>query len=341
MTKTPKKSKYLVLEHYQLDMQKAIESMIIVERETAKPTSGQVLIKIESAAVNPSDLTFIQGIYGIKKAVPTVPGFEGSGIVVSAGEDTVSQSFIGKRVAFAANNDGDGSWAEYIVTNTKSCIPIMVDLPKEQAAGMIVNPYTAVGLMEQAEAHGSKAIILSAAASQLAGMVRSLAKDKGITVINVVRREEQVAQLKAAGEMYIFNSNANGFASKLRKLAKKLEATSFFDAVSGELTGLILSAMPEMSQAVVYGALTGENISNVAARDIIFMQKSIQGFILGKWIASAGIEKMQQASMLLQTAFAKGQMTAEIQKTVTLEDAKSGILQYAQNMSDGKVVILP
>ena len=80
-----------------------------------------MLIKVEAATLNPSDILFMQGKYNVKLNYPYTPGWEGSGIVVAAGEGA-GQGLIGKRVAFMKSFEVGtyqfgGSFAEYCVTN--------------------------------------------------------------------------------------------------------------------------------------------------------------------------------------------------------------------------------
>ena len=91
--------------------------------EVPKPGPGQVLIKVEAAVINPSDLYMMRGDYGGTFEYPLVPGAEGSGTVVGYGGGWMAWSLMGKRVGFTrpAEKGGKyskgGSYAEYCVTN--------------------------------------------------------------------------------------------------------------------------------------------------------------------------------------------------------------------------------
>ena len=76
---------------------------LLQEVEVPIPEKGKVLIKIESSPVNPSDNSFIRGIYSTKKTLPVIPGFEASGIVVATGDDFMSKRLLGKAVAYCLN----------------------------------------------------------------------------------------------------------------------------------------------------------------------------------------------------------------------------------------------
>lgn len=84
-----------------------------------QPRDGEVLIRMEASPINPSDLGFIAGTYSNRKEPPVIPGFEGSGTVVSSSGGLIGWSIVGKRVAVAASETGDGCWAEFMVAPAK------------------------------------------------------------------------------------------------------------------------------------------------------------------------------------------------------------------------------
>ena len=144
-----------------------------------EPGPNQVQIKVHSAMLNPSDILFMRGKYNVKLNYPYTPGWEGSGTVVKAGPGMMAQWLVGKRVAFNKQFEiltfkMGGSMAEYIVTDVKSIIPIGDDITLEQAAGLFVNPLTALGMVDRCKELRAKAIIVTAAASQIGRMIIKL-----------------------------------------------------------------------------------------------------------------------------------------------------------------------
>ena len=137
----------------------------------------------------------MRGKWGIEIPYPFTPGWEGSGTVVEAGPGQLEQSFIGKRVGFVKQSEVGkftfgGAYAEYMVTDTKSVIPVEDDIPLEQASSLFVNPLSAIGLVERLVELKSTTTIITAAASQLGRMLIKLCLKEGITPICTVRREE-------------------------------------------------------------------------------------------------------------------------------------------------------
>ncbi|HEX7285129.1 MAG TPA: alcohol dehydrogenase catalytic domain-containing protein, partial [Candidatus Angelobacter sp.] len=102
------------------------ESIHVVQMPVPHPGPGQVLVRVYASPINPSDLMFVQGLYGFKKPLPAVPGFEGSGTVVAAGAGVMPRILLGRRVACAAADAkvAGGMWAEYLVTAAQMCIPL-------------------------------------------------------------------------------------------------------------------------------------------------------------------------------------------------------------------------
>jgi len=134
------------------------------------PGHHQVLIKVESAALNPSDILFMKGKYNIKLNYPYTPGWEGSGTVIKAGTGMYSQWLLGKRVAFMKAFEVNeykigGSFAEYAVADVKGCIPLSEEHTFDEAASFVVNPLTAVCLVERCKKLRAKCIIVTAACS--------------------------------------------------------------------------------------------------------------------------------------------------------------------------------
>jgi NADPH:quinone reductase-like Zn-dependent oxidoreductase len=82
---------------------------------------------VDSAPINPSDLAFFKGSYSSAKKFPTVPGFEGSGTIVSSGGGLQGWGKVGKRVAVAALGQW-GTYAEYCIVNATSCVELDNDM---------------------------------------------------------------------------------------------------------------------------------------------------------------------------------------------------------------------
>src|SRR5581483_9543725 len=261
------------------------ESVAVVHMPVPRPGAGEVLVHIAATPLNPSDEAFTRGLYGFKKPLPAIPGFEGSGTVIEAGGGMMAAFLKGKRVACHAADPkiAGGTWAEYLVTPASAAVPLRKEVDMEQGATMLVNPMTAWALVEAARQGKHPAIVQTAAAGALGRMVLRLARRFSIPVINVVRRAEQVELLRGLSAEHILNSSDQDFDIKLRELCRQLKASIGFDAVAGETTLRVLRAQPKGSRMLVYGALT-LTPCQVDPGSLIFEGKRLEGFWLSGWL---------------------------------------------------------
>jgi NADPH:quinone reductase len=337
----PQEMKAVVLTAYHEAAADAIGGLQVRTRPVPTPRRGQVLVRVEAAPCNPSDVLFLQGKYGVRKTLPAVPGWEGAGTVVASGGGWLARWLNGKRVACGVQGDRDGSWAEYVVANAAECIPLKKKLDIEQGASLIINPLTAMGLFDTAERNGHRAAIQTGGASQLGRMLIRIAAEAEFPLISVVRRETQVELLKSLGAAHVLNSSDEHFADDAKSLCERLGATTGFDAVGGAQTGTLMNLMPPRSTVYVYGALSEEASGNLEPLELIFHNKTVKGFYLGEWLKSRGAIGILRAANHVQRMLIDGRLATQIQRRVGFGDVKEGLLQYLDHMTDGKVLIKP
>ncbi|QDU87934.1 Alcohol dehydrogenase [Pirellulimonas nuda] len=331
----------LLLEAHHDDVLEAVRSLKVVQRATPKPAHGQVLVKMDASPCNPSDLLFLQGKYGTGKTLPTVPGWEGAGTVVASGGGLLAWWLQGKRVACGNQDDRDGAWAQYMAANAAECIPLKQGLTLEQGATLIINPLTAVGLLATARKEGHAAAVQTAGASQVGRMVVRLAKEAGYPLISIVRRDAQVELLKREGAAHVLNSSNAGFVEQLTDTCAKLQATAAFEAVAGDMTGIVLNAMPRGATAYVYGSLSETACGGVEPLGLVFEEKQLRGFYLGGWLKQQGSLGILRAAGRVQRMVMKRQIGTHVERRVGLEGAAAALEHYVQHMTDGKVLIAP
>ncbi|MDT8394059.1 MAG: zinc-binding dehydrogenase [Bacteroidales bacterium] len=333
--------KAVKLPQYQGNIIRALRSLELVDHTTPVLHPHQVMIAIEAAPCNPSDLAFIQGGYNIKKSIPAIPGFEGCGTVIDAGSSDEVTALLNERVSFFSQSDSGGSWATHTVVDATDCLIIHKDMPIEQAACFSVNPFTAYAMVRLAKNKGCKAIIQNAAGGQVARFVNVLAKREGIGVINIVRKEEHINQLSEAGYEHILCSAAEDFRENLKHRASALDARMAFDAVGGEQSGYMLQSMPGNSALYLYGALAASTLSEIPATDVIFRKKTIQGFNMNEWKNALDRNSFENISAELQQLFLSGILKTRIRQIYSLSEHGTALMQYIRNMSDGKIIFKP
>lgn len=309
--------------------------LTVEERDIPSPRSGELLVKIAASPINPSDVMFTYGMYGIRKPLPAIPGFEASGVVVAVGAG-VDPGQLGQRVACFAGAD-DGSWAEYMRVPATNAFPVADHISDEQASMMLVNPLTARALVDMVE--GQHAFVQTAAASALGKMIQRLASERGLTPINIVRRGEAVAELQALGAEHVLNSHDANFEESFRDLAKSLNARLCFDAVAGELTGRLLHLMPRGSRMIVYGGLSMQPVT-IGLDDLIFRHKQVEGFWLSTWMPTLSPGHLQSIWQEEQTHIS-GTFKTDVRGRYPIDQITEALAEYSGHMSGGKVLITP
>ena len=239
-----------------------------------EPGPTEVLIRVEAAPINPSDLGLLLAGADVSAAivsgppdrpVVTVPlpvaamramagrvgipmpvGNEGAGTVVAAGSSAAAQALVGKTVAAA----GGGMYAQYRCVDVTLCLELPARTRPAEGASSFVNPMTALGMVETMRRENHVALVHTAAASNLGQMLNRLCIEEHIPLVNIVRRPEHVDLLRSAGAAYVCNSAAPDFMADLTAALKETSATLGFDAVGGgRLASQILTCMEAAASA--------------------------------------------------------------------------------------------
>lgn len=256
---------------------------------------------------------------------------------MAAGEG--AEALIGTRVAFAVSLGGSGAWAEYALTDAIACIPLRPDISDVDGSAQIVNPLTAMAMVENAAADGD-AFVISAATSQLGKLMISLAKDRNLKVIALVRRVEAITPLKKLGAAEVLVTTNPDFTDQFAAASHALKPRVFLDGVSDQICETVFTLMPNNARWVSYGKLGTEAPKLTQMGQLIFMGKKIEGFWLTNWMRSTPPADQARVVGEVQARFADGRWHTDVAATLTLAEVIDG-LASATNKTDGKVVITP
>lgn len=230
------------------------------------PGDDEVVVRVEATPINPSDLGLLLGPADISSLsefevagapalsfhVPAARlaavrgrigqalavGNEGAGTVVAAGANAAA--LLGKRVGMI----GGAMYADYRRIGTEDVTPLPDGASAADGASMFINPLTALGFVETARGEGHKAIVHTAAASNLGQMLQRICRDENLSLINIVRSKAQEEILRSIGAVYVLNSEDPDFAARLTDMIEETGATIAFDSVGGGTLGsAILQAM--------------------------------------------------------------------------------------------------
>lgn len=301
------------------------------------PGPGQVLIRLRVASVNPSDLHFIKGEYGQPRVRGAPAGFEGCGDVIAAGDG--AEALLGQRVAFVVTVASSGAWAEYALTQAAACVPLRAEVSDIDGAAQIVNPMTAMAMVDIARQAG-EAFVISAATSQLGKLMCALGRDLGLKPIALVRRKGAVDLVRAAGAEEVVVTTDPDAMRAFAAISARLKPRVFLDAVADQVSEQVFTAMPRGARWVVYGKLATRAPELTRMGQLIFMGKRIEGFWLTRWMRSTPPADQARVAAEVQARFADGRWKTDVSARLALNDVVSD-LAAALKKTDGKVLIVP
>jgi NADPH2:quinone reductase len=257
---------------------------------TPVPGANEIVVRIEAAPINPSDLGLLFAGADMSKATQagtpdqpqvTAPipeaalrtltarvgqympvGNEGAGIVVEAGSSAAAQALLGKTVAML----GGAMYSQYRCLPLEQCLVLPAGATPADGASAFVNPLTALCMIETLRSEGHTALVHTAAASNLGQMLNRICAQEGIPLVNIVRSDAQVELLRGLGAAHVCNSSSPSFMQDLIQALTATGATLAFDAIGGgKLAGQILTAMEiilgkKATQYSRYGSATHKQV---------------------------------------------------------------------------------
>ncbi len=352
----------------------------LVDVPTPEPGEDEVVVRVEATPINPSDLGLLVGAAdmttakasGTKDApvitakVPqalmsamaarldqSMPvGNEGAGVVIKTGSSDAAKALMGKTVAII----GGAMYAQYRTLKARDCQPLPSGTTAAEGASWFVNPLTALGMTETMRREGHKALVHTAAASNLGQMLNKICLKDGIPLVNIVRSQAQADILRKIGARHVVDSSAPTFLNDLTNALVETGATIAFDAIGGgKLAGQIIHCMEvainksakEYSrygssvhkQVYVYGAL---DTSPIELPRSLGMAWGVGGWLLTPFLQKIGPAEIgrlrQRVVEELKTTFA-----SHYTKVVSLQEAldPANVAAYAKRATGEKFLINP
>ncbi len=345
------------------------------EVDMPAPTGNQVLVKMEAAPINPSDLALLfsaadleNAEYSPGKIVAQMPepflsgakgrhgqrlpvGNEGAGEVVATGDGDMAKALMGQRVACVPGH----AYSEYAIAEAPMCLPLG-DVSSADGASAFVNPMTALGFVETARMENQNAILHLAAASNLGLMLNRICLEDGLKLVNVVRKQSQVDLLKSQGAEYVVNSSDDDFMDQLRAAIDATDAYLGFDPIGGgKMSDACLKAMEQvaaskMSEFSRYGSNQDKKMYVYGRLDLgptiltpsYGLQWNIAGWLLTPFLAKAGMEttvRMRQRVLAGITTTFASTYKAEVGLEQMLE--KDAAIDYRAMKTGEKYLVTP
>jgi NADPH2:quinone reductase len=345
-----------------------------------EPQAHEVVIRVEASPMNPSDLGLLFGAADMGTArfsgtaerpvvTATVPerarpamagrldqsmpvGNEGAGVVVKAGSSPAAQALLGKTVAAI----GGAMYSQYRAVAAAQCIELPAGTTAAEGASCFVNPLTSLGMVETMRKEGHKALVHTAAASNLGQMLNKICQKDGIALVNIVRKQEQEDLLRGLGAKYVCNATSPTFLEDLTQALVETGATLAFDATGGgKLAGQILGCMEAALNRTAkeysrYGSTTHKQVYIYGGLDRnptefvrnFGMAWGMGGWLLFPFLGKLGDEGTQRLKARvvaeLKTTFAS-KYTREVSLVEALQSDAIGV--YGKQATGEKFLLNP
>ena len=307
----------------------------IAEADSVPLSSGQARVSVLAAPIHPSNLLQISGHYGVPPKLPAVPGSEGVGRVTEVASD-VDGLAVGQTVLLAGYN----TWQQELVGPATSFIGLPDGADVQQLSMLIVNPITALRLLDAiVDLKEGDWVVQNAANSAVGGYLVQLAKSRGIKTINIVRRQSAVQGLKDLGAEHVLVDGPD-LGAEIANITGTESLSLAIDAVGGESFPKLVAALSNGGTVVCYGLMSMQ-APILPSSAVIFNDITVKGFWLSKWFEKASITDKQQTFGEIIKLMAKGELTAKISQTFTLDQITEAVTAAAEGGRDGKVLLLP
>ncbi len=312
------------------------EVLRVEEVPQPEPGTDQVLVRLRARSINPSDLLTVRGLYGSLPKLPATPGLEGMGEVAAVGAG-VKHLRPGQRVIPLGVQ---GTWQDYLLAASTQLIPVPDSISDQTAAQFVVNPLTAwIMTIEELALKPGEWLLQTAAGSTLGRIVLQIAVLRGFKTINVVRRREQVAELKTLGADEVICTDDEGISERVKEITGKAGLTKAIDAVGGQTGAAVMNSLGRGGVMLVYGLLSMQPMPIDGGR-MIFNTTTIRGFWLGEWLRSAAPERQQAVTAEMLRSMASNEIVPPVEAEYPLADVLAAVEHAERPGRSGKVLLV-
>ena len=306
------------------------------EAPTPQPGAGEVRVRTVLAPIHNHDLWTVRGQYGYKPTLPAIGGSEATGVIEALGEG-VTGLREGQRVSAASVH---GTWAESFIAPARMVIPMPDSIDDNMAAQLIAMPLSALMLLEFLQVEKGQWIVQNAANGAVGKALAMLAKARGVHCLNLVRRDDGVAEMQALGIDHTVSTAQPDWLAQVRAQLGEGGAAAAVDSVGGKASGELVSLLGENGTLVSFGSMTGEPMQ-IGSGDVIFKQATVKGFWGSKVSQAMAPEDKRRLVGELLTLAAAGGLSLPVDAVFGLDQIAEAAKASLQPGRNGKVLLKP
>ena len=305
----------------------------IEERPLPEPGPGQVRVRMLLSPIHNHDLMIVTGHYGYKPPPPHVPGTEALGIVDKLGEG-VANLKLGQRVTGGAS----AAWADYYLASAQSLVPLPDGIDDGTACQLVSMPVSAFRLLIELEMQPGDWLVQNAANGAVGKMLAKLAAEKGIRVLNLVRRDDAVAELAAEGIGDAVSTALEDWRDRARAVTNGAPITRALDSVGGRAADDLMDLVAEEGWLISFGALSGRPLQ-ISPDNLLFKRAIVKGFWAAKPSRIVTPEQIRGAIGDFVRRAAAGTLKLPIAEVFDLADAAKAASAHNEAGRPGKIAL--
>ena len=307
------------------------EALSLTEFQNAPLKDGEVLLEIQAAPINPADLNYIEGTYGIKPELPANAGMECFGTILESRSNTFSPGDCAIPISQI------GGWSTHTVTSAENLVKLPQGIDPLQAAMLKVNPATAWLLLNHFEKlHEGDWVVLNASNSGVGQCVIQLAAAMGVKTACFLRNETLAQELTALGADLVLTDTADGYETAKQTIGKT-KAKLAFNAVGGESALRLMKLLSHGGTHITYGAM-GRKPLTVPNGPLIFGDLRIRGLWVTEWMKNTERREIEETYHSLANSILNGSLKQKVDFVYPLGEFSTAIARLEAPQRDGKVL---
>lgn len=311
------------------------DKLQVMTGPVTEPQKGEVMVRMLAAPINPADVNFVQGVYGLKPVFPdSRAGLEGYGVV----EESAAPGLVsGDRVIMLR---GIGAWSRFLTAPADSFLKVVDEVDPFQAAMLKVNPLTALRMLEGfVDLKPGDWVVQNASNSGVGRCLIQIAKQMGVKTINFVRRPDDLRdELTTLGADLVVGEDEQDVVKKTLELTGGVRPLLASNAVGGESALRLMDMLAPGGTMATFGAMSKKSIK-VPNGFLIFKGICLKGLWVTQWLKSSPREEIEAAYARLAGWMASGELSQAVDSVYALDDIREAAAKAQEEFRNGKIIL--
>ena len=307
------------------------------ELPTPVPQQGEVRIRVEAIGLNRAEVMFRQGAYLEQPQLPSLIGYEASGIVEEVGPGVVDLK-PGDRVSSIPSFSMThyGTYGEVVVLPAYSLAKYPARFNPVEATAIWMQYLTAYGLVEFGHLHEGDHVLIMAASSSVGLAAIQIANALGAKSIATTRNPAKENALRDAGAHQVVNTGSDKWIEHVREITVGKGVDLAFDPVAGPGLEQIAQVVREEGTIFEYGALASQP-TPFPLFAAIGKNLTIRGYTLFSIVKVP--DRLERAKRWVYDQLSAGKLHPVIARTFPLSDIVEAHRYMESNEQIGKIVV--